>query len=185
MPLDRASFQPTRPLRGATLEDRAVLDKERFQPTRPLRGATSLMMTNTSAADYFNPRAPCGARLLCDLNKRAGIEFQPTRPLRGATLGAKTVLQHIRISTHAPLAGRDVRHAAIPGAKITISTHAPLAGRDRPDSSATACRSNFNPRAPCGARLMRNGKAGDVREFQPTRPLRGATSVPRFALASR
>ncbi len=79
-------FQPTRPLRGAT-EDNKVADlgdsisthaplagrdtamclrKKNyplFQPTRPLRGATMCMMFFSSTRWYFNPRAPCGARL--------------------------------------------------------------------------------------------------------------------------
>ena len=81
-------FQPTRPLRGATLRDAwTILPIEisthaplagrdlpglppcqrlyRFQPTRPLRGATIRFAT-------------ASPKLL----------FQPTRPLRGATMGA-------------------------------------------------------------------------------------------------
>ena len=33
-------FQPTRPLRGATVFGKSVLNTHQFQPTRPLRGAT-------------------------------------------------------------------------------------------------------------------------------------------------
>ena len=56
-------FQPTRPLRGATIAGaRLVRVIPVFQPTRPLRGATS------AASAFF-----------------ACSSFQPTRPLRGAT----------------------------------------------------------------------------------------------------
>ena len=58
------------------------------------------------------------------------------------------------ISTHAPLAGRDSA-MCISSNDFYISTHAPLAGRDRPP----------------------NGSAFRPRVFQPTRPLRGATSA--------
>ena len=56
-------FQPTRPLRGATLQTntRDIIDAI-FQPTRPLRGATY----QADIAKYNEA-------------------FQPTRPLRGAT----------------------------------------------------------------------------------------------------
>ena len=37
---------------------------EPFQPTRPLRGATVLHSVAVPVATDFNPRAPCGARLL-------------------------------------------------------------------------------------------------------------------------
>ena len=60
----------------------------------------------------------------------ADMEFQSTRPVRGATGSAKHLLQLIKVSIHAPRAGRD------------------------PSKSAGAIsRMCFNPRAPCGARL--------------------------------
>ena len=81
--------------------------------------------------------------------------FQPTRPLRGATCyGWEQAAGTIIISTHAPLAGRDVYDNFYQMIK-KISTHAPLAGRD----SAVI----VPPPPPEG--------------FQPTRPLRGATEA--------
>ena len=56
------AFQPTRPLRGATMMMRSLCDEMEFQPTRPLRGATA----------YRGVDLPLKI-------------FQPTRPLRGAT----------------------------------------------------------------------------------------------------
>ena len=58
--------------------------KALFQPTRPLRGATVLPGGDSPMAI-----------------------FQPTRPLRGATADAPPGRLDQRISTHAPLAGRD------------------------------------------------------------------------------
>ena len=56
-----------------------------------------------------------------------------------------------------------------------ISTHAPLAGRDLVHVSHCNVLLNFNPRAPCGARQkLRRVNTKSIR-FQPTRPLRGAT----------
>ena len=59
---------------------------------------------------------------------------------------------------------------------MEISTHAPLAGRDRPPAPAWHRQSNFNPRAPCGARRLESVFKLSLIIFQPTRPLRGATS---------
>ena len=83
-----AEFQPTRPLRGATLSTLNCLPIFRtiFQPTRPLRGATYGSRISTWQLHYFNPRAPCGARPTAPLSFPAGMAFQPTRPLRGATV---------------------------------------------------------------------------------------------------
>ncbi len=40
------------------------------------------------------------------------LVFQSTRPLRGATAGAALTGQHLSISIHAPLAGRDTNKGA-------------------------------------------------------------------------
>ncbi len=79
-----------------------------FQPTRPLRGATIGNTRHIKRLSNFNPRAPCGARP-CESGEPLPIgnisthaplagrdtvpkerwqeaaKFQPTRPLRGAT----------------------------------------------------------------------------------------------------
>ena len=127
--LIRKLFQPTRPLRGATRGGATVACRALFQPTRPLRGAT----------DSFD-------------SLRDSLLFQPTRPLRGATLLTTSSAVISKISTHAPLAGRD--------------------------SSSPWCfwlLVHFNPRAPCGARLLPFIHILLQFVFQPTRPLRGAT----------
>ena len=81
---------------------------------------------------HFNPRAPCGAR-------------QTT---------FETVADKWWISTHAPLAGRDIVSGMVNFVRTFISTHAPLAGRDIKKRRAVVA----------------------VNSFQPTRPLRGATN---------
>ena len=78
--------------------------------------------------------------------------FQPTRPLRGATNNRQVIFTLHLISTHAPLAGRD---------DCTVR--------------AICKATDFNPRAPCGARLTQSKLSDLQTEFQPTRPLRGAT----------
>ena len=126
---NRTLFQPTRPLRGATISCNSSRDTAIFQPTRPLRGATTVsalfrcpMVISTHAPlagrdpflpasspnqRNFNPRAPCGARPGTRPSKPDMDLFQPTRPLRGATVQAQIIKRAIEISTHAPLAGRD------------------------------------------------------------------------------
>ena len=125
-------FQPTRPLRGATPSSPATAAAIwTFQPTRPLRGATRTAAAAAAEAAHFNPRAPCGARRIFNNH----------------------IVTSLMISTHAPLAGRDV-----PSHRLH-----PLSIYD------------FNPRAPCGARRPYACLASRATRFQPTRPLRGAT----------
>ena len=84
-------FQSTHPLRGATLCGglcrRQLL---KFQSTHPLRGATRGHDKSLKAAIDFNPRTPCGVRLLCPVRDFAQNKFQSTHPLRGATYIAQT-----------------------------------------------------------------------------------------------
>ena len=54
-----STFQPTRPLRGATTREQIEYIDEAFQPTRPLRGATSSVPLVSRDLQHFNPRAPC------------------------------------------------------------------------------------------------------------------------------
>ena len=126
----RTGFQLTRPLRGATSTNSTVTNDTTFQLTRPLRGATTFV---------------------------AGIvpsfEFQLTRPLRGATTS-------------------NARKQTIAG----ISTHTPLAGRDLWQSLLGSNDQHFNSHAPCGARQSAAGIPRRAFAFQLTRPLRGATS---------
>ena len=171
----RRDFNPRAPC-GARLSPglRYYGGRAGFQPTRPLRGATS------SRTPSFTSRT-----------------FQPTRPLRGATAAPLGAVRPATISTHAPLAGRDC-HAPQQRSTTFISTHAPLAGRDEIQTDVLRRTTYFNPRAPCGARRggvqqsadhksisthaplagrdeAFNTGAKSIEQFQPTRPLRGAT----------
>ena len=52
-----------------------------FQSTRPMRGATSLTRWRRSWANYFNPRAPCGARpQLRGRTSQTAENFNPRAP---------------------------------------------------------------------------------------------------------
>ena len=126
---DIMEFQPTLPLRGATIGDASKLGNAQFQPTLPLRGATAdpayisidvevsthaplagsdlTLASPGNGVSGFNPRSPCGERQsVCQIIP--GLrQFQPTLPLRGATLLSYAVEMMGLVSTHAPLAGSD------------------------------------------------------------------------------
>ena len=190
-----ATFQPTRPLRGATIE--------RFHSQRAILISTHAPLAGRDPGEHdgspdqkISTHAPLAGR---DVNSSSLATrtngFQPTRPLRGATSITTRRKNQEEISTHAPLAGRDEKYIELLG-HIHISTHAPLAGRDeeaaqmartrkkfqptRPLRGATTCCSacpdappNFNPRAPCGARHpLRTYKYRD-RQISTHAPLAG------------
>ena len=123
-----------------------------------MRGATAYQVIYADGAKKISTHAPLAGR---DPAKIAvGIIFE--------------------ISTHAPLAGRDISNLRIYDTP-RISTHAPLAGRDGGIlGAARAVCAHFNPRAPCGARLSTPPIPHRSYQFQPTRPLRGATCLMLF-----
>ena len=139
---------------------------------------TSFLWRDTAMRirERFNPRAPCGARparhqarlFMGGISTHAplagrdentknlmsnGCIFQPTRPLRGATTAP-----HLRMGS------------------INFNPRAPCGARLHCYGTSPRGRSNFNPRAPCGARPPLFWFYYEDSEFQPTRPLRGATA---------
>ena len=142
-------FQPTRPLRGATIPPPLSLHRIlRFQPTRPLRGATSIASITSS-----------------------GSSISTHAPLAGRDAVHRAASLRENISTHAPLAGRDLSRS-LEEMHMAISTHAPLAGRDRGRSGCRRRPDDFNPRAPCGARPYRPCRPPGTAHFNPRASLR-------------
>ena len=58
---------------------------EQFQSTHPVWGATELRPASALRIFYFNPRTPCGVRLLPQELDTELLEFQSTHPVWGAT----------------------------------------------------------------------------------------------------
>ena len=174
-PLSFSTFQPTRPLRGATGVEVGDDVRDDISTHAPLAGRDH-RHPPLRGLDEISTHAPLAGRddFFCLLEPLADA-FQPTRPLRGATNSEQMPFLRRDISTHAPLAGRDHRGRCRCGGPAPISTHAPLAGRDRSTTTGKRSAGYFNPRAPCGARRTPKCSRVALRIFQPTRPLRGAT----------
>ena len=100
---------------------------------------------------YFNPRAPCGARLTSNRGREEQLHFNPRAPCGARRSIRLSMYAAISISTHAPLAGRDNASAAGNDAADDISTHAPLAGRDKV-VSITSDRGRISTHAPLAGR---------------------------------
>ena len=153
----------------------------------------------TPGEAYFNPRAPCGARLPNSIAPSMTLPFQSTRPVRGATrsglcgdrpqwhfnprapCGARLRRYPPREKKHKfqstrPVRGATRAHLRAAGG-VHISIHAPRAGRDQNTPQIPAVPGYFNPRAPCGARLVDIYGEDAQGTFQSTRPVRGATEV--------
>ena len=144
-----------------------------FQPTRPLRGATADACDGSTSHIHFNPRAPCGARPPGIVSGIVNFEhFNPRAPC-GARRGVPDPRADARrISTHAPLAGRDRRPRPQVDVEIHFNPRAPCGARQsrcQPDMPAP----DFNPRAPCGARPNRVFKPRNSSNISTHAPLAG------------
>ena len=146
-------FQPTRPLRGATVFSFVARVIIEISTHAPLAGRDRTGRINDNTITEFQPTRPLRGATTVYLKQADASGFQPTRPLRGATgMVSKKCLKAFDFNPRAPCGARPSHHG--PARRyINISTHAPLAGRDHTYCNYLTC----------------------FLEFQPTRPLRGAT----------
>ena len=113
------------------------------------------MIQGDTTVTRFNPRSPCGERRRSSRPISRSSNFNP-RPLAGSDEPEAAGVLRQLVSTHAPLAGSDYS-TTLQGCRVTsVSTHAPLAGSD--------CVQCTPP---------------TMTRFQPTLPLRGATTSRR------
>ena len=137
-----------------------------FLHTRPSRGATGCRSTSGEPVKNFYSHAPRGARPTKNHLTVGTHSFLLTRPSRGATLWRYASYSQAGISTHTPLAGRDVPHC-----------------------ECTPCKRNFYSHAPRGARRQQDRRLMHRLTFLLTRPSRGATcdtdaSLPAFRIST-
>ena len=147
-----------------------------FNPRTP-RGVRRGAYTHTVwFSPYFNPRAPCGARLVA-LHKGGGKPGISIHALReGCDLrSALGLFGSEGISIHAPHAGRDEKES-FSYILWPISIHAPHAGRNADDDGGKR-RVLISIHAPHAGRDSDTSRsARSSCKFQSTRPMRGATA---------
>ena len=146
-----------------------------FQSTRPMRGATYTWSSKSCNNSRFNPRAPCGARLVQGRRWRRGCRFNPRAPCGARRVGGDAIILPLVFQSTRPMRGATTGWLSIEQYE-EVSIHAPHAGRDSDLRAKTSGDSGFNPRAPCGARqrFISSGRSNQM--FQSTRPMRGATT---------
>ena len=116
-----------------------------------MRGATAAGSALPGPPCNFNPRAPCGARLVLVGTAYLAWSFQSTRPMRGATEHPESQRQFQPFQSTRPMRGATYSWPEWRALRL-ISIHAPHAGRDGLILTDWMWSEYFNPRAPCGAR---------------------------------
>ena len=171
------AFQSPRPLRGATSGKVVYHPQVRISTHAPLAGRDHEQKVARKYSTKFQPTRPLRGATNVSPNQSIIAVFQPTRPLRGATAGLMHRLSAFDISTHAPLAGRDMQHTDLINKDKDFNPRAPCGARRKEIAKGSLSSCHFNPRAPCGARPPSVTGVHKNLIFQPTRPLRGATAM--------
>ena len=106
-----------------------------------------------SGVCHFNPRPPCGGRLITDFPDLIGGQISIHGPRVGADSNLRSIYQAVNISIHGPRVGADTALNSS-RARQKISIHGPRVGADSWHSLVNMVESDFNPRPPCGGRPM-------------------------------
>ena len=166
-------------MRGATLAASACALTCLFQSTHPMRGATAKCTSTARFDQHFNPRTPCGVRLLHIHFTVGFVLISIHAPHAGCDPFPNTrYLEYDAISIHAPHAGCDVIVFSVWHPLPLISIHAPHAGCDRrliDGKMQAALISIHAPHAGCDIAGMSNLVC--LLLFQSTHPMRGATAT--------
>ena len=170
----RVKFQSTHSLRSATVRDGGFNGFRNVSIHALLAECDWTEDQTPGSWKSFNPRTPCGVRLVNKVLAAKRNEFQSTHSLRSATLGiGVALLKGTFQSTHSLRSATQQQRESVK--PLEVSIHALLAECDFSISSfrySTAC---FNPRTPCGVRLVYYTQKENGTWFQSTHSLRSAT----------
>ena len=147
----RSSFQSTRPMRGATYHKLGRPPEISVSIHAPRVGRDQECHLRLSSKNYFNPRAPCGARRSDASLHDYCRYFNPRAPC-GARRG---LCRYCAMSTYfnprAPCGARQHNNKDGKTNKKFQSTR-PVWGATLNLIPMGSAIKDFNPRAPCGAR---------------------------------
>ena len=160
IPCEKAFHQPSisihAPLAGCDTSRQGRFFYAKISIHAPLAGCDIFSVVQTDHFFHFNPRTPCGVRLVCLAIRCYLLNFNPRTPC-GVRLCFDRLSRWLKdFNPRTPCGVRPSVVSYSPRATEVISIHAPLAGCDQYSFSMLGIR-----RMP---------------KFQSTHPLRGATA---------
>ena len=124
----------------------------------------------------FNPRTPCGVRLIFQYGYKFSEWFQSTHSLWSATGHGLQWPEAVLVSIHALLVECDVIVPSFPEGRCSFNPRTPCGVRRSFSGLKCAGISGFNPRTPCGVRHMADCRGDVFFWFQSTHSLWSATA---------
>ena len=162
-------FQSTLPVWGATCSSVGWICSWFISIHAPRVGSDCYHPLYVTFVDDFNPRSPCGERLVRLFPCPAASVFQSTLPVWGATIVYLIAWIAIIFQSTLPVWGA-TRPPSWRKAWARISIHAPRVGSDAMRFYlATLCQ-YFNPRSPCGERRYWHYTQSAPLNFNPRSP---------------
>ena len=152
--VDRAKFQFTHPVRGATYIDKAIMIAQLVSIHAPRAGCDARQRLSMTTEHCFNSRTPCGVR----------------------QLGSPYTRRPRSVSIHAPRAGCDFLSAVRVTKPTRFQFTHPVRGATDPDLGAEP-RNEFQFTHPVRGATSPLLIAFTEEVFQFTHPVRGATLV--------
>ena len=165
------TFQSTLPVREATI----------MTSKTPVRVAISIRASRVGSDRYynynrrktknFNPRFPCGKRLLSNISLYLPYVFQSTLPVWEATAGRQRRQgRPWNFNPRFPCGKRPFK-AHDNGIRLSFQSTLPVWEATRCWPSPFVQRTDFNPRFPCGKRLQTGAlKKSGITDFNPRFP---------------
>ena len=124
----------------------------------------------------FNPRTPCGVRLIFQYGYKFSEWFQSTHSLWSATGHGLQWPEAVLVSIHALLVECDVIVPSFPEGRCSFNPRTPCGVRRSFSGLKCAGISGFNPRTPCGVRPIIKLIISLRKRFQSTHSLWSATA---------
>ena len=147
--------------------------KGTFLLTRPSRGVTVCIEIKSCTCTFLLTRPSRGVTLLHTLYAQAMLISTHT-PLAGRDIwSVDRIIEPQIISTHTPLAGRDPGRQT-PSVVECISTHTPLAGRDSISIDRFPARFVISTHTPLAGRDVRTGTSTNCLFYFYSHAPRGA-----------
>ena len=151
--MDAIKFQSTLPVWGATSAQVVAAPPALISIHAPRVGSDVGARPHASFKSYFNPRSPCGERLIAIPLSFVSFQFQSTLPVWGATENSLFLLSQLR----------------------NFNPRSPCGERRGDGGAEIGGAAYFNPRSPCGERRSGVPNLSPYCIFQSTLPVWGAT----------
>ena len=167
-------FNPRSPCGERPLEQGAFRNSRVFQSSLPVWGATTLsrLMISNGSISILAPRV--GSDALSEHIRPRFYNFNPRSPCGERLVEREHSETDEIISILAPRVGSDYRQPRKRKCHF-ISILAPRVGSDNSITIIGKSEKHFNPRSPCGERLLKFETDTCYVEFQSSLPVWGAT----------